>query len=97
MLPPVCGVRAMWSERSHRRRGLGPPLGPLGRLPSSPCVSCDVADAQPVARRLAHTLSCRGGSVETTRVTKAVKSHTWQRASAHARARHTCETHSDKD
>ena len=38
--------------------GLGSPLGPLGRLPSSPCVYCDVADAQPVARRLAgHTLS----------------------------------------
>ena len=35
--------------------GLGPPLGPWGRLPSSPCVSCDVADAQPVARRLART------------------------------------------
>ena len=39
------GVRAMWSERSrHRRLGTAP--GSLvGRLPSSPCVSCDVASA----------------------------------------------------
>ena len=53
---PCChpyGVQAMWSERSRHRRLVGPPLGPLGWLPSSPCVSCDVADAQPVARRLA--------------------------------------------
>ena len=27
--------------------GLGPPLGPLGRLPSSPCVSCDEPAAVP--------------------------------------------------
>jgi len=72
MSPPRPGP-PKWSSRCHaatrmvcepcgRREaasgGLGPPLGPLGRLPSSPCVSCDVADAQPVARRLAASRRC---------------------------------------
>ena len=55
MLLPVSypyGVRAMWSERSHHRRlGTGP--GSLGKVPSSPCVSCEIKVASPVARRLA--------------------------------------------
>ena len=46
-------------RREAASGGLGPPLGPLGRLPSSPCVSCDVADAQPVARRLARRRTLR--------------------------------------
>ena len=47
---PCChpyGVRAMCGRREAVTGGLGPPLGPLGRLRAvlAPCVSCDVADA----------------------------------------------------
>jgi hypothetical protein len=52
MLPPVSRMVCEPCMCGRTRReavtgGLGPPLGPLGRLRAvlAPCVSCDVADA----------------------------------------------------
>jgi len=74
MSPPRPGP-PKWSSRCHaatrmvcepcgRREaasgGLGPPLGPLGRLPSSPCVSCVPAAVPPVGhqpRRRTHAVA----------------------------------------